>query len=75
MLKVKWVVGSLYSVAEDSYTRMPPGKKQADVEVVPPHPANPSYLVLHFYPDGRVEAELEPGRVKRRIPKPPGYPR
>jgi hypothetical protein len=75
VLKVKWVVADVYDIKSDEYTRRPDERHEANVEVVPPHPANPSYLVLHFYPDGHVEAELEPGRVKRRIPKPPGYPR
>ena len=75
VLKVKWAVGSYYSIAEDSYTRTPIEEKSANVEVARPHPPNPSYLVLHFYPDGRVEAELEADRPKRRIPPPPGYHR
>ena len=75
VLKVKWVVADDYDVATNAYTRRPDEQKQASVEVARPYPPNPSYLVLHFYPDGHVEAELEADRPKRRIPPPPGYHR
>jgi Protein of unknown function (DUF3304) len=75
VLKVKWSVGSYYSVTDNTYTRAPVEEKSAGVEVARPYPANPSYLVLHFYPDGHVEAELEADRPKRRIPPPAGYHR
>ena len=75
VLKVKWSVGSAYNVEADSYTRTSIQEKTAQVEVARPYPSNPSYLVLHFYPDGRVEAELEADRPKRRIPPPAGYHR
>lgn len=75
VLKLRWSVGSIYNVATDSYTRSPPQEKKADVEVSRPYPANPSYLVLHFFPDGHVEAELEAELPKRRIPPPAGYHR
>lgn len=75
VLKVKWVVADDYDVATNNYTRRPDEPKSADVELPRPHPLNPSYLVLHFYPDGHVEAELEPDRPKRRIPQPSGYHR
>ena len=75
IVKVKWSVGSYYSIADDSYTRAPIEEKSAQVEVARPYPPNPSYLVLHFYPDGHIEAELEADRPKRRIPAPPGYQR
>ncbi len=75
VLKVKWSVGSIYDVGTDSYTRSPLQEKSAEVEVSRPYPKNPSYLVLHFFPDGHVEAELEADRPKRRIPPPVGYHR
>lgn len=75
LLKVKWVVADDYDVATNKYTRRPDEPKEASVELSRPHPLNPSYLVLHFYPDGHLEAELEPGRPKRRIPPPQGYHR
>ena len=74
-LKMGWSVGAIYSVAEDEYTRMPIEKKTANVEVARPYPADPTYLVLHFFSDGHIEAELEADRPKRRIPPPPGYHR
>lgn len=75
VLKVKWVVADDYDVATNKYTRRPDESHSANIELVGPHPSNPSYLVLHFYPDGHVEAELEADRPKRRIPPPPGYHR
>lgn len=75
VLKVTWVVADDYDVASNKYTRRADESHSANVEILRPHPANPSYLVLHFYPDGHVEAELEADRPKRRIPPPPGYHR
>jgi hypothetical protein len=75
VLKVEWDVGSVYDVASDTYTRTEVTRLKAEVPVAWPYPANPRLLILHFYPDGRVEAELEENQPKRRIPKPPGYQR
>jgi hypothetical protein len=74
-LKVQWNVGSIYNVESNTYTRAPIARRTVEVAVAWPYPANPSYLVLHFYSDGRVEAELEADRPKRRIAPPPGYQR
>lgn len=73
VLKVKWSVGSYYAIDSNTYSRAPIESHSADVELPLPNPLSPSYLVLHFYPDGHVEAELEADRPKRRIPPPPGY--
>lgn len=75
VLKVKWIVADDYDIAANKYTRRPDESKEAIVELSRPYPLNPSYLVLHFYPNGHVEAELEPDRPKRRIPPPAGYHR
>lgn len=75
ILKVNWVVADIYDVTTNKYTRQPDESKNAEVELPRPYPLNPSYLVLHFYPDGRVEAELSSDRPTRRIPQPPGYHR
>jgi Protein of unknown function (DUF3304) len=75
VLKVQWRVSGLYSIEKNQYARMPVEVRNADVPVAWPYPKDPSYLVLHFYPDGHVEAELESDRPKRRIPQPPGYHR
>lgn len=75
VLKVKWVVSGRLDFKTNHYIELPVEEKSSSVEVARPYPANPSYLVIHFYPDGHVEAELEADRPKRRIPKPPGYPR
>lgn len=74
-LKVTWVVADDYDVASNKYSRRSGEPRESAVEVARPYPVNPSYLVLHFYPDGHVEAELEADRPKRRIPPPPGYHR
>jgi Protein of unknown function (DUF3304) len=75
VLNVKWVVADVYDIATNKYSRRTDEPHQASVEVARPYPANPSYLVLHFYQDGHVEAELEADRPKRRIPAPAGYHR
>jgi Protein of unknown function (DUF3304) len=75
IIQVKWVVADDYDVATNTYTRRPDERREAAVEVARPFPTNPSYLILHFYPDGHVEAELEADRPKRRIPQPAGYHR
>jgi len=74
-LKVKWDIGSYYSIENNSYTRAPIESRSADVEIIGPYPLSPSYLILHFYPDGHVEAELSAERPVRKIPKPAGYHR
>jgi hypothetical protein len=75
VLSISWELDGLYNIESNTYTRVPIERYQAKVEVARPFPANPDYLVLHFYPDGHVEAELEAGRVKWRIPRPAGYHR
>ena len=75
VLSVKWIVADLYDVATNAYSRRPGEPREAQVPVARPFPANPSYLVIHFYPDGHVEAELEADRPKRRIAPPNGYDR
>lgn len=75
VLKVKWSVGSYYSVENNTYTRAPTESRLADVELPTPYPAGADLLVLHFYPDGHVEAELTGNRRNRRIPLPTGYHR
>lgn len=75
VLTVEWNVGSIYDVASDSYTRAEVQRHQAEVPVAWPYPKNPRLLILHFYPDGRVEAELEEDQPRRRIPQPAGYHR
>ena len=74
-LKVKWIVADDYDVATNKYSRRPDEPHESSVEVARPFPKDASYLVLHFYPDGHVEAELEADRPKRRIPPPLGYHR
>ena len=75
VLKVKWTLSGRLDFATNRYIELPVEEKTASVNLARPYPVNPSYLVLHFYPDGHVEAELEAGRIRRRIHPPPGYPR
>jgi hypothetical protein len=75
VLKVKWVVADDYDLATNKYTRRPDEPHEASVEVARPYPSDPRLLVLHFYPDGHVEAELEADRPKRRVLPPAGYHR
>lgn len=72
VLKVKWIVADTYDLATNKYTRKPDQPREADVELPRPYPADADLLVLHFYPDGRVEAELTGERNNRRIPPPAG---
>jgi hypothetical protein len=74
-LKIKWIVADLYDVKENKYHDMPNESHEALVILGHPSPPNPDSLVLHFYPDGHVEAELGAGRVKWRNPRPAGYHR
>ncbi len=75
VLKVKWSVGSYYSIEKNTYDRAPTEARSADVEIPGPHPLNPSYLIVHLFPDGHVEAELSSDRPIRKIPRPAGYHR
>lgn len=73
VLRVQWRLSGLYNIESNTYTRLPSTSHEAEVTVAMPAPYNPRMLVLHFYPDGRVEAELEAHNPRRRIPPPQGY--
>ncbi len=80
-LDVSWGDGGEYDLQTRSYREgtMRSGRSQASVTVQKPYPSDPSELVLHFYQDGHVEAELL-GRggdrwALRRVPIPAGHPR
>lgn len=70
VLKVKWRLSGVYNLETDTYARVPSTEHEADVTLPMPAPYNPRLLVLHFYPDGRVEAELEAQNPRRRVPPP-----
>lgn len=74
-LTIKWVLSDIYDVATNKYTRYPELAKETEIELQLPYPSNPSYLILHFFQDGHVEAELSADRPSRKIPKPAGYHR
>ena len=57
-VEVEWEVSGRYDMAANSYERMPVERRTASVPIKFPYPENPNELVLHFYPDGRVEAEM-----------------
>lgn len=52
-------------------------RKSATIPIKFPYPTNPEKLVLHFYPNGRVEVELTDATENvfhfRRIPIPEGH--
>lgn len=78
-LSVTWRISGLYDMASDTYTRMPVEEKRATVPLKFPYPDDPKELILHFYPDGRVEAELIDRNENpfdfRRVPIPEGHRR
>jgi hypothetical protein len=71
-LKVKWIIADTYDLATNKYTRKPDELRDAEVELPTPYPPDADLLVLHFYPDGHVEAELTGKRNNGRIPPPEG---
>jgi len=78
-IEVTWRVSGRYDMATDTYSRMPVEEKEAIVPLGFPYPEDPNMLLLHFYPDGRVEAELIDRKDNhfdfRRIPIPEGHKR
>jgi len=72
VLKIKWNVGSYYSIESNTYTRAAIEPRSADIELPTPYPSDADLLVLHFYPDGHVEAEMTGNRKNRRVPAPDG---
>ncbi len=80
VLQVSWDRGSVYDLETRSYRpdSLVPGRQKAEVVVKQPYPEDPSELILHFYQDGHVEAELmERGKRRwdlRRITPPEGHP-
>lgn len=78
-IEVSWIVADVYDLATNKYQRRPDEPHTANVELAFPYPDNPNELVLHFYPDGHVEAELIGEKDRwwtfRRIPPPQGYTR
>lgn len=76
---VKWEISaSYYDLTINKYVR--DGElvqRSASVPIKFPYPENPNELVLHFYPDGRVEAEMIDRQDNvfdfRRIPIPEGH--
>lgn len=80
VLQVSWDRSSVFDLETRRY-RMgtsQPGRQKAEVVVKQPYPEDPSELILHFYQDGHVEAELmERGKRRwdlRRITPPEGHP-
>lgn len=78
-VEVTWRVSGLYDMTTDTYSRMPVEEKRASVPLKFPYPDDPNMMLLHFYPDGRVEAELIDRQDNhfdfRRIPIPEGHRR
>lgn len=76
-IEVTWEVSGLYDLTTNTYSRMPVEKKSAIVPIKFPYPENPRELILHFYPDGHVEAEMIDAKDRwenfRRFPVPKGH--
>lgn len=74
-VKVKWEVQDYYDVKTNRYLRPAP-RPESHEALVPidfPYPERMNYLILHFYPDGHVEAELTERMPEQRIPPPEGF--
>ncbi len=78
-VEVKWVISaSYYDLGANKYIK--DGEvvtRQVAVPIKFPYPDDPGDLILHFYPDGRVEAEMIDRKDNkfdfRRIPIPEGH--
>ncbi|MCD7100157.1 hypothetical protein [Stenotrophomonas sp. MMGLT7] len=61
----------------DQYKRMPVVERSEVISLKYPYPPDPNMLLLHFYPDGHVEAELVGKQQNhwemRRLPIPEGH--
>jgi hypothetical protein len=74
-VRVRWIEANRYDLASNRYLdeghRVP---REAVVPLKTPYPPNPATLLLHFYADGHVEAELLDKGVNkwdvRRMPVP-----
>lgn len=76
-IEVHWQLSGLYDMKTDTYSRAPLENRSATVPIKFPYPENPNELILHFYPDGHVEAEMIDQKENvfdfRRIPIPEGH--
>ncbi|MDY0955801.1 hypothetical protein SOM22_14580 [Stenotrophomonas rhizophila] len=58
-LDVRWKLSGRYDLKTNTYEKVGPLEpRSAQVTVRQPYPADPHTLLLHFYADGHVEAEL-----------------
>jgi len=77
VVDVTWEVSGRYDMASNKYERVPVEQKSESVPIKFPYPDDPDELVLHFYPDGHVEAEMVGNSESvfdfRRIPIPEGH--
>lgn len=79
-IEVKWELSDRYDISTNKYVDL--GDLEARHATVPikfPYPSDPEVLILHFYPDGHVEAEMIGYKDNefnyRRVPIPKGYRR
>ena len=77
-IEVKWEISDRYDLETNKYVAVGPLEpRQAVIPIRMPYPENPNELILHFYPDGRVEAEMISRQDNvfdfRRIPVPEGH--
>lgn len=76
-VEVRWDVGSRYDLATNRYPdKAPPMEPhEATVPIRFPYPEQIENLVLHFYPDGHVEAEFAEFVPPPRVAAPEGFRR
>lgn len=76
-VKVRWEVDDVYDVATNRYLEPtePPEQHEATLPIKFPYPEKIEFLILHFYPNGQVEAEFTERMPEPRIPPPEGFSR
>ncbi|WP_160330942.1 DUF3304 domain-containing protein [Xanthomonas massiliensis] len=77
-VRVVWELSDRYDLTTNKYVKVGPLEKmEAIVPLKFPYPSDPNMLLLHFYPDGHVEAELVGKQQNhwemRRLPIPEGH--
>ena len=77
-IEVRWELSDRFDLKTNKYVALGPLEpRHATVPIKMPYPENPNELILHFYQDGRVEAEMIDRKDNafdfRRVPIPEGH--
>lgn len=77
-IEIKWELSDRYDLKANRYVALGPlESRSATVPIKFPYPDDPGDLILHFYPDGHVDAEMIERKDNkfdfRRIPIPEGH--